>query len=158
MNDIAVIHTSKGEPILVDADKFKELNKLKWNIDGDGYPGRTFKIRGKDFHERLHRRVLGNPAGKQVDHVKPFRWVNTSWNLRIATSHQNHANQRKQPGRSSRFKGVCWDKWTNSWKAQIQVHERTIHIGRYDSESDAAIAYNNAAMLHFGEFALLNKL
>jgi hypothetical protein len=71
---------------------------------------------------------------------------------------QNNANRKKSVGTSSKFKGVSWYEAGKSWQSQIQVNRKMIYLGRYTNERDAAIAYNGAAMLHFGEFALLNEV
>lgn len=35
---------------------------------------------------------------------------------------------------------------------------RQYHLGRFDSEIEAAIAYNMTAVVLFGDFALLNQV
>ena len=44
------------------------------------------------------------------------------------------------------------------WVARIKVDGREIQLGRFDFESDAAIAYNYHAYHYFGEGARLNKI
>lgn len=58
----------------------------------------------------------------------------------------------------SKYKGVFWEKRRSKWVAQIKVNYKHIYLGQYDNERDAAIAYNGAALLHHGEFALLNQV
>jgi hypothetical protein len=57
---------------------------------------------------------------------------------------------------SSRYKGVHWHREHRKWEAQITYRGRLIHIGYYDYETDAAIAYDDMAVELFGEFACLN--
>ena len=57
---------------------------------------------------------------------------------------------------SSRFKGVCWEKWTGKWRAAIVVDGITRRLGRYGDELAAAEAYDEAARELFGEHARLN--
>lgn len=155
MNDIAVIHTRKEQLILVDSDRFQELNKFKWHIDSVGYPsGGALTAKGRR-PVRMHKFLCD---AKEVDHRTGFKWVNTSWNLRPATDTQNNANRKKKPGTRSQYKGVVWNESGHSWASKIQVNRKQIHLGNYDCERDAAIAYNCAALLHFGEFALPNKV
>ena len=59
---------------------------------------------------------------------------------------------------SSRHKGVCWDCQRKKWRSEIRVSGKQVFLGNFGQESDAATAYNQAATLHFGQFALLNTV
>lgn len=41
--------------------------------------------------------------------------------------------------------------------AEIRVNGKSLRIGRFATEQEAARAYNEAARLHHGEFAVLNE-
>tara|TARA_R110000822_G_scaffold82432_1_gene194993 strand:+ start:345 stop:926 length:582 start_codon:yes stop_codon:yes gene_type:complete len=41
---------------------------------------------------------------------------------------------------SSGYKGVTWNKAAKKWQAQIQIDNKTSHIGHYDSIEEAALA------------------
>lgn len=57
---------------------------------------------------------------------------------------------------TSLYKGVYLHSRKKSWVARIQVDRRDIYLGLFDSQEDAAAAYNVAASRFFGEFARLN--
>jgi hypothetical protein len=63
-----------------------------------------------------------------------------------------------QTKRKSRYLGVCWDKANTSWNAYLRDPQtkRNQHIGCYDSEEDAARAYDFAAVQALGPGAKCN--
>jgi hypothetical protein len=67
-------------------------------------------------------------------------------------------NKSKQANTSSNYKGVCWHKQSQKWQVKIRVDGKLKHIGMFVSEVQAAIAYNNAAICHYAEFACLNVI
>jgi AP2 domain len=112
---------------------------------------------GKRTVQYLHRFIMGVDGREQIDHIDGWGLNNEDENLRIVNSKQNQANSRKQARKlSSRYKGVCWDKSRSRWLSCIQVDGRHITLGRHESEVEAALAYDSAAMKYFGEFAKLN--
>jgi phage terminase large subunit-like protein len=87
----------------------------------------------------------------ELDHVNRVRDDNRIENLRPCSRSQNLGNAR---ARVHKYKGVTFCKQTKKWRAQIASRA----IGRYATIEEAAIAYNGAAVLHYGEFALLNEV
>jgi len=47
-------------------------------------------------------------------------------------------------------------KEKRKWRAVIGYKEMHIHLGYFENEEDAAKAYDEAARLYHGEFAVLN--
>lgn len=105
----------------------------------------------------LHRLIMNAPAGMEVDHRNGDGLDCRRSNLRVCTAGQNRCNMRKTTiPKTSRFKGVCWDRTRNKWRATIKLHRQWTYLGRFDNEIDAAKAFDMAARELFGEFALLN--
>lgn len=111
----------------------------------------------------VHRLVLTtfNPAENmemlEVDHKDGDRSNNRVSNLRWCVHRENGRNQLVQKvSKSSRTKGVYWNKENKKWRARIRVDGNLIHLGYFDSEVDAAYAYDVAATHYFGRFARLN--
>ena len=95
----------------------------------------------------------------QVDHINGNRLDNRASNLRVCTHSQNQRNQTdRRTYTSSIYKGVSWHKGTQKWASNINVDGKMEYLGIFEDERDAAIAYNNAATLHFKEFASLNEV
>lgn len=105
----------------------------------------------------LHRLVMGVTDPRiHVDHINHDGLDCRKSNLRLVTHQQNHFNRRPNSGSTSKFKGVHWRKNEQKWGAVICLNNSRINLGYFDSEIEAAIAYDNAAEELFGEFAYLN--
>ena len=96
----------------------------------------------------------------EIDHKDGDGLNNQRNNIRVVTPSQNMQNARKRCSNGGRpthssYKGVTWQGGRhNSWKCMVGH----IFIGYFDSETEAAQAYNKAALVHFGKFARLNVL
>lgn len=114
-------------------------------------------IDGKSKYQEsyLHRLITNAPKGLQVDHINGNRLDNRKINLRICSSSDNSKNRPKNKGN---YKGVYLDKLRNKWIAQITKNYKCYHIGSFEKEIEAALAYNEKAKELHGEFAYLNKI
>jgi len=147
---------------LVDDEDHEHLNQWKWypkNCRGKIYIYRHAWIEDKKNFLAMHRSIMNPSKDMQIDHINGNTLDNRRSNLRICTASQNLQNQKiRSYNCSSKYKGVCFDKATNKWRAQIMFDKKIKHIGFYKIEEDAARAYNNKAKKWYGEFANLNKL
>ena len=138
------------------------LRAHKWRTSGYGrhiYAVRTVRDpeTGKYQSIRMHREIMNAPPGYMVDHINHDTLDNRRENLRLCTYAENARNRRKTRG-TSQYKGV-YRPWNDScWWASIKVNRRTIHLGWFTAERDAARAYNAAALKYHGTFACLNDI
>lgn len=58
------------------------------------------------------------------------------------------ANMLRKPIAKSGYKGVYYESGRDKYQAHIKVGKKIIHLGRFTSAEDAAIAYNKAAIQH----------
>lgn len=116
---------------------------------------RAYKtIAGKRRTFLLHRVVMGvQDASIEIDHVDQNGLNCCMSNLRIATHQENCRNRGKSKTSTSGEKGVYWHAQRNRWRAQIKANGKVIHLGLFDTISDAAAAYRKAELYYFGEFA-----
>jgi hypothetical protein len=143
-------------PTFVDDEDFPLLNRYTWRIDPKGYV--VTSLYGTTV--RIHRFILNPPKNIQVDHINGDKLNNTKGNLRFATNTENQRNVPKITSKitSSKYKGVHFRKDNGKWSARIGVCGKRLSLGLHDSESEAAKAYNKAALEYFGEFAKLNEI
>lgn len=160
-NGVAYLPLTKGMTALLDPEDYIRIVRFRWKaiVAGGGkfYAGRTIRENGRVKTIRLHHEVFGREEGKEVDHANGDGLDNRRSNLRFATPSQNKANRRKQKNcKMSRFKGVAWHGRDKLWIARICIDGKTRNIRYCKDEEDAAIYYDVAAQLFFGEFAQLN--
>lgn len=148
---------NKGKYVaLVDDEDFEGLNSFKWYAMEGGktfYAVRRIMFNGKRRGILMHCEIMN---GKGIDHIDHDGMNNQKSNLRFCTQRENMMNQRKQENTSSIYKGVCFFKRTGKWMAHITINGKNIHLGYFETEIEAAKAYNDKAIELFGEFANLN--
>ena len=91
-----------------------------------------------------------------VDHKDRNSLNNHLSNLRWCSKRQNNQNRSKRKNTTSVYKGVCFDKSKNKWRAQINHNGQLIHLGYFLDEVEAGLAYDLKANEFFREFAVLN--
>lgn len=144
---------------IVDPDIYQtEMHMKKWTptrgAEGGLYARRNFGRKTM----RLHRLITGAADGLHVDHKNGNALDNRRSNLRVCLPRLNAGNSKSSRGASA-YKGVSPNASTiNPWRAQICVQRKSIHLGSFATGEEAALAYNAAALKHFGEFALLNSV
>lgn len=157
------IQLSKGKFATVDEEDFEYLNQWKWYVNSDGYAVRSERFKTESGRIstrtiRMHRVIAQAPPTYEVDHKFGDRLDNRKQNLRICTQSENCMNKTLSSKNSSGFKGIMWHKRNLRWIARIKVNGKLIHLGSFTCKIQAAKAYNEAAINHFGNFANLNEI
>ena len=154
---------SKTGFALVDDEDYAILTKFKWHANKTAKSNiyattEAPKVNGKRQRVKMHRFILGLKDVKVcVDHIDGDGLNNQRNNLRICTQMQNTHNRRKRGTRStSKYLGVSFNKRHKKWRACIKTNGKSLHIGAFINEIDAAKAYNKKALELRGEFAKLN--
>lgn len=158
--NVAFITLTKGYEAVIDAVDVPLVDGFNWKSfvkKHTVYAVRTERIgHGKRRTVLLHRVIMGDPAGLQVDHRDGDGLNDRRFNLRNATRSQNLQNQRTGDNNTSGFKGVSWCKRDGKWRAHIRLDGKHHSLGYHDTPEAAHAAYCEAsAFLHpdFGRTA-----
>jgi group I intron endonuclease len=96
--------------------------------------------------EKLRQAMLGESH--------PHRGKTLPDETRQKMSKSKHA----EPPIAGRSKGVSFDKRTKTFQAKIYANGSHRFLGRYKTEMEAAVAYNDAAIVVFGDGCFLNHI
>jgi hypothetical protein len=102
----------------------------------NGLPN-TFQV-----HQLVAMAFLNHvPCGfkRVVNHINFNISDNRLENIEVVTNRQN-CNQKHLKS-SSKYVGVYYKKELDKWRAQIQINRKSVHLGYYNNEYDAHLAY-----------------
>jgi len=154
MKEIALSKQGKNKGkyfAIVDDEDYDWLNSYRWCFDGR-YAQRRNKIEG---HVRMHIFIMNPPEGMGVDHKNGNQLDFRRCNLRICSQWDNSKNMSKHADGKSKYKGLTQTK-NGKWFARINYRYEHISIGLFESEEEAAKAYDKKAKEIYGEYAKLN--
>lgn len=152
MKEIRLLH---GSIALVDDQDFEWLSEFTWfeykASRGRVYAARFFAGRVQG----MHRAITEASPEQQVDHANGKSLDNRRENLRPCTRAENSANVRVIRSKSG-FKGVYASGKSKPWRAGIKCQQKCISLGYFATPDEAALAYDQAALHYFGDFAATN--
>ncbi|GAG04996.1 unnamed protein product [marine sediment metagenome] len=153
--DFRLIPLTQGKFAIVDAEDYDWLAQHKWCAARSRETFYAHRGNGGTTVS-MHRVIMRTPKGMMCDHRNHNGLDNRKSNLRLCTSAQNQYNKRPKKGCTSRYKGVVLRSDCKRWRAKIGFKSKRIHIGDFDNQMEAAMAYDDKAIELFGEFAWLN--
>lgn len=147
------INLTQGLKAIIDDEDYASLSQWNWHVNSYGYAVGYLKKQ----KIKLHRLIMGDPVGIEIDHINGNKLDNRKGNLRLATRQQNAWNTCKNlRGGSSIYKGVTLHKANNRWRARITFNGKIKPLGLFKKEHHAAMAYDIWAKDIHSEFAKLN--
>lgn len=161
-----LIPLSKGKAYaIVDDEDFDYLNQWKWKLQN----GRACRVRSKikpgtawrDNKREwtfilMHRVIMGEPKGMDVDHINRNPLDNRKTNLRVCTHAENRRNNKLYVTNTSGYRGVYLDKRKMKWYTSITFMGKAYTLALFESPIEAAKEYDHVAKQLYGEFANLN--
>jgi hypothetical protein len=153
------VHTQAPTVALIDDEDFEAVRKFVWTASGRVHKDNKWlypcsHVPSFGYTVAMHRLILPAPKGMITDHINGDRFDNRRQNLRICTKAENMRNRQKGVRTKCKYKGV--HKHGRKYLASICANSIQKVIGSFDSELDAALAYDRAAIELHGEFARLN--
>jgi hypothetical protein len=135
---------------------------MKPKLEKNGYTRATLHNKGEKkcyIHRLVLQTFLPIEDKMDCDHRNHIKNDNRLVNLRWATNSENARFQKKREGLTSQYIGVSWYKRNNKWQTKCNLNGKTIYIGYFDDEREAAKAYNEFIIKHnLQDFAILNDL
>lgn len=155
---------TKDKFALVDDDDYYWLSQWNWfavEIKNTWYARRSKKkgiLRSNEKYEiYLHRIVMRcSDIDFVIDHLDKNGLNNQKENLRMCTKSENNKHTSSHKNSSSQYLGVSYDKNRNKWSANLMNNGKRILFKRYNTEIEAAKAYDITAKTQFGVYANLN--
>lgn len=150
--------------VKIDKEDLDRVDQHSWRVTKGttGRPRVVTSIRGEAGVRSLTLgRFLMKPRkGKQV---YPRRFNDgldyRKSNLVVCTlSERQRLLPKKRIHSSSEYRGVSYSKADGKWRAGIEVDGRSMNLGHFETEGQAALAYNKAAEKYFGEMAYQNQV
>lgn len=137
--------------IMIDDEDYPYLSQFRWKLQNGNRPFRKEKKTCKSIY--LYREIMKCPAGLVIDHIDHDPMNNQKSNLRICTKGENNMNRL-----SSSPRGVGWHKKNKKWQARIGTKGKQLFLGMFDTQKEAAIAYNIASLKYYGDTIYLNEI
>lgn len=156
------IPLTQGKFAIVDDEDFDFLSQWKWSAHISKKAGQHtyYAIRATQKESdncRMHRVIMGlhSTDKRYIDHQNHNGLDNRKKNLRICSNQLNQGNSQKikLEGMTSKYKGVRWHKQNRKYTAQIMFNRKSIYLGSFTNEIEAAKTYDIKAKELFGEFA-----
>ena len=123
---------TNGVHVLIsDSDYEHVLGQGKWYYDSRAARAYARKrINGKLVY--MHRFILGDTGGFDIDHIDGNGLNNQRENLRLTTRSRNNLNNHNMRiDNKSGYRGVYYDNYYGCWKAEIKVDKRKYTLGSF---------------------------
>lgn len=167
------IELSRGYKSKIDDEDYELVTRYKWHANPKTFKNGKVYVRAaaRIWHKeekRYYNWTLANwimqpSKGLVVDHINRDPLDNRRRNLRICTQSENIFNKESSNlNRTSKYRGVHFDKSRahrkKHWMANLNHEGKSYRIGRFETEVEAAKAYNKLAKELYNSPWILNNI
>lgn len=143
----------KGGTALVSPEDYELVSSYNWYLNKKGYAQTTINR----IPVLMHRLIMKADESKQVDHINRNKLDNQRLNLRLLTSSDHSKSKCKSVlATSSKYKNVTFHKKNKKYQAAVKNNSKSVHIGYFENELDAAIAVDMYIVHNHLEYHNLN--
>jgi hypothetical protein len=150
-----MIYLSRSYSVFVSEEDFERVSAYSWfvNLDVRKRPYACRYAGNKRIY--MHREITACPVGMVVDHINGNTLDNRRSNLRVCTQKLNMQNC--VPWSRSGYRGVSLIKNTKRYRVRItDLDGDELNLGSYTDVKYAAMVYDAAALMLYGDYAWLN--
>ncbi len=149
-----IVPLTRGEFAYIDTSDAERVSSHSWGVTyAFGLSYARTSVSGRQV--MLHRFIMGDPAGVDIDHVDGNGLNNRRGNLRVASHIQNMANRGAARNNTSGYRGVSPVEG-GRFRARIMVNGHRVSLGVFDSPEEAARIVDAHLSKEAGVFARLN--
>ena len=155
------IPLTQGKFAIVDDEDFEFLTRWKWHFSVGTVVNRGKLKSGSGAVCYMYQLIDKTPKGSSVVFLNNDRLDLRKKNLKRVKKTQGRFGSYtglKYRNSSSVFKGVLWNKKLRKWQCFAKKDGKNKHLGLFEEEVDAAIAYNEFAIAEYGKDALINNI
>ena len=142
----------EGKYLILDDEDYELVKDKSIVVFHDG----SIKVDFRDKRPYLHRWILRIPKKKSVVvfHKNGTLFDCRKENLTTLSRNDSHYAAKKRPNVSSKYKGVS--RFRGRWIAHISKNHKQYSLGMFDTEEQAAMAYDEASFLIQGRLRITN--
>lgn len=150
--------TNSEKEFIVDDEDHVYVSRFKWYLNTNGYIHRQSEKRGEKVTLFLSSLLIQGKKNTYISYKNGDKLDNRKENLFNCWAGNKIQKGKKGKNLSSMYKGVSYDKNMKKWVSKLGFNYKTIHLGYFHLEIDAAKAYNKKALELFSEFAYQNEI
>lgn len=148
----------KHGTVVVDSSDYIKVRDYRWFTKKSGNNYYVYAHLSGNKKIMIHRHIMGITNSLIiVDHINGNTLDNTTRNLRIATRIQNNMNSKKRKNSLTKYKGVT-KRPSGRFGCYIHYNKKSYCLGTFDTQEEAALAYNKKAFEFYKEYAKLNNI